>query len=448
MSKGNILVIDDEESIRGVLSQLLSLDDFKVWQADNAQKGIEILKSEEIQVVISDVRLPDAYGIDLISKIKELNPLIEIIMLTAYGTIQDGVTAIKMGAFDYITKGDEDNKIILLAERAMEKVTLKSKLEKLESRIIERYNFDNIQGESFLINEAKTLARKVAATDTPVLLIGETGTGKEIFAQAIHNSSLRSGNHFVAVNCSAIAKDLLESEMFGYKAGAFTGALKNKKGLFEEADNGTLFLDEIGEMDYALQSKLLRVTETNSFIKTGDTKPTTVDVRIIAATNRHLEDDIKNEKFRLDLFYRISTFKIEIPSLKERKEDIPQLAKIFINQFSQKTKKKILNIEEDFYKCLLEYNYPGNIRELRNIIERAVILNEGGILTSDSLPKELREQKVLQTEYDAALSIEQVEKQHIINILEMTKGSKTKAAELLGIGLTTLYRKLQVYNLE
>ncbi len=447
MTKSKILVIDDEESIRSVLSRLLSLEDYKVYQAKNAQEGLEFLSTEEIQVIISDVRLPDACGVDLIPKIKELNPQIEIIMLTAYGTIQDGVRAIKLGAFDYITKGDEDNKIIPLVGRAVEKVNLKNKLEKLENLISEKFSFENIHGNSSLILEAKSLAQKVSGFDTPVLLVGETGTGKEIFAHAIHNASLRKNNNFVAVNCSAIAKDLLESEMFGYRAGAFTGAIKNKKGLFEEADMGTLFLDEIGDMDYSLQAKLLRVIESNSFIKTGDTKPTSVNVRIITATNRRLEDEIKNEKFRYDLYFRISGFKIDIPSLRDRKEDIPLLTDFFINHFSNKTNKKILTVEEDFYKILQQYNFPGNIRELRNIIERVILLNEDESLSSYVLPKELRTNQDLQQQSIMALSIEEVEKQHIKNILELTKGNKTKAADLLGIGVTTLYRKLQLYKL-
>lgn len=446
--KGNILIIDDEESIRGVLSQLLTLEDYKVWQAEKASEGIEILNTEEIQVVISDVRLPDAYGIDLISRIKALNPSCEIIMLTAYGTIQDGVKAIKLGAFDYITKGDEDNKIIPLVERAIEKVILKNKLQRLTSRFSEKYNFDNIIGESRVIKEAKELAKKVAFTDTPILLVGETGTGKEIFAQSIHNFGERRSNHFVAINCSAFAKDLLESEMFGYKAGAFTGAFKNKKGLFEEADEGTLFLDEIGEMDISLQSKILRVIETNSFIKSGDTKPTNVNVRILAATNRKLEEDIKSEKFRADLYYRISVIKIEIPALRDRKEDIRYLADFFIQKFSQKIKKKISRVEDGFYNYLEKYNYPGNIRELRNIIERALILSSGDVLNVYSLPKEIRTEAEKQNEKELVYSMENVEKQHILNILEMTKGNKNKAAELLGIGLTTLYRKLQIFGIE
>ena len=331
--KETILIIDDENELRNLLVKLLRLEDYNTYDADNGKNGLNILKSDDISVVITDVKLPDINGIDLIIKIRELNPLCEIIVLTAYGTIEDGVRAIKEGAFDYITKGDEDNKIIPLVKRAAEKYQLKKRIELLEKNVSQKYNFDTISGDSILIKNAKEIASKVALTDTPVLLLGETGTGKELFAQAIHYSSNRKDKPFVAVNCSAIAKELLESEMFGYKAGAFTGAVKNKKGLFEEANIGTLFLDEIGELDLSLQAKLLRVLETNDFIKPGDTKPTQVDVRIIAATNRNLEKEIKEGNFRLDLFYRISVMKIEIPSLRERKEDIPLLAEYFIRLF-------------------------------------------------------------------------------------------------------------------
>ncbi len=296
--KESVLVIDDENELRNLLSKLLKLEDFTTFSAENGRKGLEILKKEDISVLIVDVKLPDINGIDLISSVKEINPLCEVITLTAYGTIEDGVRAIKEGAFDYITKGDEDNKIIPLVQRAVEKVQLKKRIEHLEKSVSRKFNFDAISGNSILIKNAKEIASKVALTDTPVLLLGETGTGKELFAQAIHYSSNRKERPFVAVNCSAIAKELLESEMFGYKSGAFTGAIKNKKGLFEEANTGTLFLDEIGELDISLQAKLLRVLETNDFIKPGDTKPTQVDVRIIAATNQNLEKEIKEGGFR------------------------------------------------------------------------------------------------------------------------------------------------------
>jgi two-component system, NtrC family, response regulator len=446
MSKRNVLIIDDEKELRNLLSRILSLDGYKVFEAKDGEDGLKILNQEDINVVISDVKLPGISGIELIPKIKEYNYLIEIIVLTAYGTIEDGVKAIKAGAFDYITKGDDDNKIITSVERAMEKANMSQRIEHLEKRVDEKYSFDTIIGKSLKITETKNLAIRAAETDVTVLLTGETGVGKEIFAQAIHNQSSRRKNSFVPINCSAIAKELLESEMFGYKAGAFTGAVKNKKGLFEEANEGTIFLDEIGEMDISLQSKILRVLETNSFIKSGDTKPTQVNVRVIVATNKNLNTEIGKGTFRADLFYRINTMKIEIPSLRDRKEDIPLFIKYFVNQYSRHMNKNIGDIDEAFIMSLTGYNFPGNIRELRNIIERAVILTDGNILLPSALPNELFYHKSDSASFTEKL--DEVEKLHILKILDETEGNKTRTAEILGIGLTTLYRKLKVYNID
>ncbi|MGE5807121.1 MAG: sigma-54-dependent transcriptional regulator, partial [Ignavibacteria bacterium] len=291
--KDTILIIDDEADLRNLLLKLLSLEGYKVICAEDGKGGLTLAQKEDFAVVVADVRLPDINGLNLIQKIKKINDLTEVIVITAYGTIEDGVRAIKEGAFDYITKGDEDNKIVPVIQRAVENVRMKYRIEQLERQVGEKYNFDNISGTSKVIKDAVEIAKKVAETNTPVLLTGETGTGKELFAQSIHYAGERSKNNFVAVNCSAFAKDLLESEMFGYAAGAFTGANKNKKGLFEEAHKGTLFLDEIGELDLSLQAKFLRVLETNNFIKAGDTKPTQVDVRIITASNRNLQEEIE-----------------------------------------------------------------------------------------------------------------------------------------------------------
>jgi two-component system NtrC family response regulator len=443
--KDSVLIIDDEPELRNLLVKLLNLEGYKVQSAEDGRSGLTLFQRDDFHVVVTDVRLPDINGIELIQSIKNVNPFTEVIVLTAYGTIEDGVRAIKEGAFDYITKGDEDNKIISAIQRAIEKVKMRYRIEQLESKVGEKYNFENVTGTSKKIKDAVDIAKKVSLTDVPVLLLGETGTGKEIFAQSIHYTSERKKNNFVAINCSAFAKDLLESEMFGYVVGAFTGATKNKKGLFEEAHRGTLFLDEIGELDLSLQSKFLRVLESNNFIKAGDTKPTQVDVRIIAASNRNLEAEIENGNFRADLYYRISVMKIEIPPLRERKEDIKQLAEFFIELYSQKLGKNIRKISPDLFQKLESYNFPGNIRELRNIIERAVILSDGQSLNESSLPKEILNTANLNSQ---SLNLEDVEKMHILSVLGQTSGNKTKAAEILGIGLTTLYRKLQAYGIE
>ncbi|HQU74543.1 MAG TPA: sigma-54 dependent transcriptional regulator [Calditrichia bacterium] len=450
MKKGRLLVIDDEDELRRLIVQLLTLEKYEVEEADSARKGLAKLRDEEFDVILSDVMLGDANGLDLIPQYKEIAPFSEVVMMTAFGSIEDGVGAIKAGAFDYITKGDEDNKIIPVIERALERAAMQRRIYRLENQLSEKYAFDNLIGKSQALSKATDMARKVAVADSPVLLTGETGTGKELFAQAIHNASARAKGAFVAVNCSAFARDLLESEMFGYKAGAFTGATKNKKGLFEEAEGGTLFLDEIGEMDVNLQAKILRALDSKTFIKAGDTKPTTVDVRIIAATNRDLLAEIESGNFREDLYYRISVINIHIPPLRQRQEDIPLLVEHFVGVFANRMNRRIDKIERGFMDKLKTYPYPGNIRELRNIVERAVILSEGLSLSPSVLPQDLggnSRRSAGQAEYDPSLPLAEVEKQHIQRVLEYMDGNKTRAAEALGIGAATLYRKIDAYNL-
>ncbi|MDN4165708.1 sigma-54 dependent transcriptional regulator [Cytophagales bacterium LB-30] len=440
-----ILIIDDEKDIRSLLAKTLEYEGYDVLTADRAKSGIRLLKEQQIYVVICDVKLPDASGIDLAKEIKELSPETEVICLTAYGNIQDGVQAMKNGAFDYLVKGDDNTKIIPLVSKAEEKSRLQFRIKELENKVNAKYDFDRIIGKSPFILEAIALAKKVAPSDATVLLTGPTGTGKEVFAQAIHSASTRQKQAFVAVNCSAFGKDLLESELFGYKAGAFTGAIKDKKGLFEEANNGTIFLDEIGELNLDLQAKLLRVLESGTFLKLGDTKESKVNVRIIAATNRNLEEESLQEKFREDLFYRLSVFQIKLPALNDRKEDIPILTEHFAAQFASKTGKKINSISHDYTDALKKHSWRGNIRELRNIVERSVILCEGDRLTKAVLPLDFEVNKP-GTSY-GMFDLKEVEKEHIKKVLEHTKGNKTKTSNLLGIGLTTLYRKLDEYGL-
>ncbi|OIR12072.1 transcriptional regulatory protein ZraR [mine drainage metagenome] len=441
-----VLIIDDEEKLRSLLSRIIRLEGFNVLEAENLKSAAKLLDKEIVDVVLCDVKLPDGNGVDFVKETKLKFPSIEIILLTAYGNIADGVQAMKNGAFDYITKGDDNDKIIPLLNRAIEKAQLQKRIEQLEKQVGKRYGFESILGESNAIKDAVALAQKVAPTDATVLLLGETGTGKEVFAQAIHAGSKRSGKSFLALNCSAFGKEILESEIFGHKAGAFTGDTKDKKGLIEEANNGTLFLDEIGEMHIDLQSKLLRVLETNEFIKVGDTKSTKVNVRIIAATNRDLQDDVKEGKFREDLFYRLNVFAISLPALRERKNDIVILANHFIKLFATKMNKTISGMSEDFREHLSEHEWKGNIRELKNVIERAVILTDKTELDFSCLPVELQT-PVLKTGILSAFDLNSIEKLHIQRVLIHTKGNKTEAAKLLNIGLTTLYRKIEEYHL-
>lgn len=447
MKKGHILIIDDEEKLRHLLSRIFELEGFEVFQASNPKSALKLLEQKDIDVVLCDVKLPDMNGIDLAKQIKLTYPLLETIILTAYGNISDGVTAIKNGSFDYIVKGDDNDRIIPLVNRCNDKVQLQKRLKRIEDKSAEKYSLENIIGISKPIKDAILLAQKVAPTDASVLLYGETGTGKEIFAQAIHNASERRSKPFIAINCSAFPHELLESEMFGHKKGAFTGAISDKKGLFEEANQGTLFLDEIGDMPHELQAKLLRVLETQTYFKLGETKATHVNVRIIAATNKDLQEEATLGHFRDDLYFRLSVFKIQLPPLRDRKEDIPLLTSYFLNVYSSKTKKKILSYDETFIHKLIAYPWKGNTRELKNLIERAVIIADSDILTEDVLPLEFANIIPPENIHIRGNSLYEVEKNHILSAIAQHHGNKTKAAESLGIGLTTLYRKLELYGI-
>ena len=372
-----ILIIDDEQQLRGLLARIISLEGYDVTEAADCASGLKALRRCDPDVVLCDVKLPDGNGVEMVAKIKETAPSAEVILLTAYGNIPDGVQAIKNGAFDYITKGDDNNKILPLLSRAVEKARMQRRLARIDDSLSEQHSFDRIIGRSESLRRAVELARKVAATDTSVLLTGETGTGKEVFAQAIHHASPRAREAFVAVNCSAFSKELLESELFGHRAGSFTGAAKDKKGLFEEADKGTLFLDEIGEMPAELQAKLLRVLESGEFIKIGETRPTRVDVRLIAATNRDLEREIAAGGF---------------------------------------------------------------------VVERSMIMADGNSLTFDCLAPEFHT-AVVGCAPDS-LTLEDLERRHILRVLDHTGGNKAEAARLLGIGIATLYRKLESYGVK
>jgi two-component system NtrC family response regulator len=448
MSRGNILIIDDEDRLRSVLSRIIELEGYQVFQAENAIRGYQVLEQQrDILAVIADVRLPDDNGLHVLEQIRAKYPLCEVILLTAYGTIHDGVSAMKLGAFDYITKGEGDEQILVVIDKAVEKAKMRRRILELENKLETRYSFDRIIGTSKAIRETIIMAERVAPTDSTVLLEGETGTGKELFAQSIHNASNRKGKPFVAINCSAFPKELLESEMFGHRKGSFTGAVFDKKGLLEEAHEGTLFLDEISEMDTDLQAKLLRVLEEQTFTRVGDTKPVKVNIRIIAATNRDLREELDNNRFRADLYYRLSVFRIHIPPLRDRREDIELLAGYFIEYYSAGIKKKIRGMDEGFIRKLKEYRWPGNTRELKNIIERAVILADSGILTPELFPVEMVSAGEPTVAGENENALREIEKKQIIRVLSLTRGNKTKAAQILGIGIPTLYRKLKEYGI-
>ncbi|CAM3463102.1 sigma-54 dependent transcriptional regulator [Elizabethkingia occulta] len=439
---GTILIIDDELKLLKLLGMILSQENFSVKEASTARSAMNMLEQHDFDVVLSDVRLPDAFGVELVKAIKTKYPEKEVILMTAFGNISDAVQAMKNGAYDYLVKGDDNEKIIPLVYRAIEKA--KDNKSHNIAPVCKLKGLDQILGTAESILQAKKLAERVAHTDATVLLTGETGTGKEVFAHAIHETGSRSNKNFVAINCSAFSKEILESELFGHKQGAFTGAVRDKKGLVEEANGGTLFLDEIGEMPMDLQAKLLRVLETGEFIKMGETKVSTSNFRLIAATNRNLLEEVKQGNFREDLYFRLNVFEIHLPALRERKEDLKILAKNFIDVFSKKMNLiSKVQVSEDYYKTLKKNNWQGNIRELRNTVERSLILMNNNILDADSLPL-YSEQTSAETD---SLSIKTLEKEHIQKVLQYTKGNKAEAARLLEIGIATLYRKLEEYQL-
>jgi two-component system NtrC family response regulator len=417
---------------------IVSNEGYDVFQASTARSGMNMLSAHEIDLVLCDVRLPDAFGVDLVKEIKSKYPHLEIILMTAYGNIPDGVQAMRNGAYDYIVKGDDNEKIIPLVAKALEKV--KDNIKNIRQEKVDgKSDFSSIIGKSQSFLYSKMLAEKVAVMDTAVLLTGETGTGKEIFANAIHYESSRKKGNFVAINCSAFGKDVLESELFGHKKGAFTGAFSDKKGLIEEAQNGTLFLDEIGEMPLELQAKMLRVLESGEFIKMGDTKISTSNFRLIAATNRDLKEESRLGNFREDLYFRLNVFEIHLPPLRERKADIRELTNFYIGKISAKMNLKNVTITETFYKKLENNVWKGNIRELKNTLERSLILMINNELSAGNLPE---------SESGNSFAMSSVEKDHILKVLHYTKGNKAEAARLLDIGIATLYRKLEEYQMK
>jgi len=440
-----ILIIDDEEKLRKLLKRIISLEGYAVQEASNLNSARKILDDEgSIDIVLCDVKLPDGNGVDFVKEIKDRNPRLEIVLLTAYGNIPDGVKAIKIGAFDYLVKGDDNDKIIPLLAQVAQKSEGELRVRRDEGKTVAG-TLSEINNESEAIRRAIVLAQKVAPLDTAVLLTGETGTGKEVFAQAIHRGSKSKNGPFIAINCSAFTKDLLESELFGHKAGAFTGASRDKRGLIDEAEDGTLFLDEIGEMPIDLQPKMLRYLEAGTFYRVGDSKQRKVNVRIIAATNRDLEREVERGTFRSDLYYRIAVFNIHLPPLRERLEDIPVLAQHFATMAALHMGKRITGISREALAIIQRYTWNGNIRELKNVMERAVILEDNDCITVDSLPVDVvRETSQAVSSFDMSA----MEKAHIIKVLAATGNNKAEAARLLNIGIATLYRKVDEYQLK
>lgn len=431
-----LLVIDTKPTETRQLCNYFQTEGYVALQADDIKGAKNILKTNVVSIVILDIALSDGSGIEFIKEIKRYSEDIQILVYTKNNVVANAVLAMKYGAFDYILKGDElanhSHKIKQLIKTAIEKFQNRARFADLTKLA----GFDSIIGATEVIERLRFLGTKVARTNTTVLLLGETGVGKDVMAEAIHSCSSRAKHPFVAINCSAIGKNMLESELFGYKAGAFTGALKDKKGLFEEAENGTIFLDEIGDMDLVLQSKILRVLENRTFIKMGDTKTVKVNCRIIAATHVNLLEAVEKGVFRKDLYYRISSFVIQIPPLRERLADLPLLVSHFTTKISNILQIPIPKMEDLFMERLLQHNWPGNVRELINVLERAIILCTGK-LTADlvDLP--------IHRGFGISPNLETTEVMHIKEVLIACMGNKRKAARTLGISIATLYRKIE-----
>ena len=448
---GKVLIIDDEKQILGLLSRIIGLEGYEVLQAATCKAGLRQMEQHSPEVVLCDVFLPDGNGVDLVSDLKKLRPLSEIILLTAHGNIPDGVQAIKNGAFDYITKGDDNNKIIPLVAKAMEKASAAYQQQKKEATFVGRqYSFDTIVGKSPAIQAAIALAQKVSATEVPVLLTGETGTGKEVFAQSIHQHSSRKGKSFVAINCSSFSRDLLESEMFGHKAGAFTGALKETKGLFEEASGGTIFLDEIGDLELSCQVKLLRVLQDQTFEVLGDSRPRKVDIRVVSATNRDLRSMVADRTFREDLFYRINLITVHLPALRERREDIPLLARYFADKQSEINGLPRVEFSSDAQTYLSRLPFPGNIRELKNLVERTILVSGKTLLDTADFEVHCMNTSGAKSTIPPSLeglTLDELEKQTILRSLEAHGGNLSHVATALGISRAALYRRLEKYGI-
>jgi len=452
-----ILVIEDKESMAQMLSQALQSEGHQVIVGRDGREGLERFKESKIDLVVSDLRLPHKSGLEVLEVIKEHNPLVPVILMTAYGTIETAVKAVKEGAYDFITKPFDPDHLIHLINKALEKQRLVTENLILREEFAKQLKLPKIIGKSPNMLEVVGKVQKVAASQTTVLLLGESGTGKELFARAVHYLSPRKDGPFVAINCAAIPRDLLESELFGHERGAFTGAVARKMGKFELANKGSIFLDEIGDMDLALQAKLLRVLEGEEFMRVGGTVKIKVDVRVIAATNKDLLAAINQKLFREDLYYRLAVFPITIPPLRERAEDIPALVEHFVGYYCQELKKEPKTVAPASMELLIRHPWTGNVRELQNCIERAVILSDGQVLlpehlglrvkpTAETGLAELQTEGSLQEVSHAATQF--AESRMIRKVLKETGGNKSRAAEVLKVSYKTLLTKIKDYGIE
>lgn len=452
-SEYNLLVVDDEPGMREFLEIMLRKEEYNVKVASNGEEAIEMLQKEPFDLAIVDIQMPGISGIEVLKNSRENHPKTTVIMITAFASHESAIEAMKLGAYDYITKPFKIDEIKLVISKSLDKKNLEQENTRLKKELETKYGFENIIGTSSAIKQIFALIKRVSELKVNVLITGESGTGKELVARAIHYSGNRSDGPFIPVNCGAIPETLIESEFFGHAKGAFTGATRDKKGLFEEASGGTLFLDEIGDLPLHLQVKLLRVLEERKVRPLGKTESVDIDVRVISATNKKLEQQIMDGNFREDLFYRLNVIKFSIPSLRERKEDIPALAMHFVGKYAGEMGKNINGISNEALEELEKYHYPGNIRELENIIARCVALESGEVIKKESLPKLATDNEYidLTDTINASDSIDSVlgdvEKQIIENALKSSQGNKTEAAKMLGITLRSLRYRLAKHRI-
>jgi len=453
MKNYNILIIDDEKSQREILSGFLSKKGYKVYSAESGSQGLKMVKEKTIDIILSDFKMPEMTGIEILEQVSLINPEISFIIITAYGTVENAVKAMQLGAIDYISKPVNLDELEILLDRIVENKNLISENQLLREQLQEKNRINSIISQSSKMEEVINLASRSAKSRATILINGENGTGKEVLARAVHYISNRKDKPFVAINIPALSENLLESELFGHEKGSFTGADKMKKGRFELADGGTLFLDEIGDMSVSTQIKILRVLQEHQFERVGGTESIEVDVRIISATNQDLEKKIMEGTFREDLYYRLNVVTIKIPPLRERKEDIPPLIDFFINLYCKENDREKLEISKEAYDMLMKYNFPGNIRELENIIERAVVLTRGNLITLGDLPLHIRGFKEelsrpVLGKGTLPEQVEAVEKELIYDALRESAGNQTKAGKLLGITERNLRYKLKKYNIK
>ena len=441
--KGRILIVDDEAAIRDSLSLIINEEGYQTATASNGRIALEKVQEGPFDLVITDLKMPEMGGIEFFEKLKVLSPNTSVIIITAYATLESAIQALRLGAYDYIIKPLDFDDVLLRISRLMEHRDLVAENKFLRDEIHEKFDISNIIGESPQMKKVFRLIKKVAHTKGNILITGKSGTGKDLVARAIHYNSQREKRRFVAINCGAIVENLMESELFGHKKGSFTGAMRNKDGYFKVADGGTLFLDEVGEIPLHLQVKLLRAIETGEITPVGDTQPIKVDVRIIAATNRDLETAVEQGTFREDLFYRLNVIEIKLPSLSERKEDIPLLVNHFLQKYNRELKQHVKTIDDETMKILMNYEWKGGIRELENVIERALILCDHDVITREDLPPILmRMDQPAENPTRLKEAVANFEKKHISQVLRSTEGNKEKAAKLLVISLSSLYRKI------